>query len=110
MIKKVEAAPSIEEAEEKMPVRMIQGLGIVAPYILIVWVILSIVLIPYHPLDHFPSKMSPYVKDHHVVATRILIHKAEKGVWIYQIFNGELPPSLDDLSAQGILQTRDLLD
>lgn len=110
LIKKVEAAVSLEEQEEKMPVRMLQGLGIVAPYILIVWVILSVLLIPFHPLDHFPSKMSPYVKDHHVVATRILIHKAEKGVWIYQIFNGDLPPSLEAVAEENILQSKDLYD
>lgn len=110
LIKKVEVAPTVEEQEVETPLRIVQGLGIVAPYILVVWIIISFLLIPFHPLDHFPSKMSPYVKDHHVVATRILIHKAEKGVWIYQIFNGELPTSLDKLAEQGILQTKDLLD
>lgn len=110
LIKKVEAAPSLQEEEKGKQKRIVQGLGIVAPYILIIWVVLSFLLIPFHPLDHFPSKMSPYVKDHHVVATRLLIHKAEKGVWLYQIFNGELPRSLDNLAEQWILQSKDLLD
>lgn len=109
LIKKVEAAKVIEE-EEKTPVKIIQGLGVIAPYILAIWVILSFLLIPIHPLDYFPSKRSPYVKDHHVVATRILIHKAEKGVWIYQIFNGDLPSSLEKLSEERILPPKDLLD
>lgn len=110
LIKKVEAPKEIEEAEEKIPVKIIQGLGAIAPYILAIWIIISFLLIPIHPLDYFPSKRSPYVKDHHVVATRILIHKAEKGIWIYQIFNRDLPSSLEKLAEERILQTKDLLD
>jgi DNA-binding Lrp family transcriptional regulator len=109
LIKQV-AAPIPEEEEVKKKFSVLRGLGAVGMYILIIWVIVSVLLIPIHPLDYYPSSSSSYIKDHHVVATRILIHRVQHGVWIYQMFYNDLPEKIEKVSEEGILPLDALKD
>lgn len=110
LIRPVQQPIAVEEVQVEKGFKLLEGLGVISPYVVTIWIILSILLIPLHPLDHFPTRFNPYVKDHHVVATRILIHRAERAVWIYQIFNGELPLNLEAVAQEGIMPIQGLTD
>jgi hypothetical protein len=110
LVKHTTVSDQALDAEEEGRFSLMQGLGSVAPYILTAWVALSVLLIPFHPLDRFPSPKSAYQKDHHVIATRILLHRAESAIWVYQLFNGELPPTLESVAQEGILPLSGLTD
>lgn len=99
-----------EEKEIKKRVTFGEALGAVGMYILIFWILLSIILLPFHPLDYLPNSQSSYVKDHHVVATRILLHRVQHGIWIYQIFHNELPQHIENIAEENILPMEALKD
>lgn len=110
LIKHATLVGESEEEEEEEKFNLMQGLGAVAIYLLIGWVAISVLLIPFHPLDRFPSGNSAYSRDHHVISTRILLHRAEAAIWVYQLFNGELPPTLESVAQEGILPLSGLAD
>ncbi|MEJ2367799.1 MAG: DUF4388 domain-containing protein [Acidobacteriota bacterium] len=74
------------------------------------WLLISVLLIPFHPLDHFPGPNTPATRDRSVIQTRILLHRVVRAIEIFRVRYGRLPDSLDELARLGVLPLSGIYD
>ncbi len=75
-----------------------------------VWVGISILLLPFHPLDHLPWVDSAAQRDHKVLESRLIVQKVSQAVQLYLFRTGHLPNSLEELARSGYIPMRNLED
>lgn len=83
--------------------------GIIAP-LFWGWLALSVLLLPFHPLDHLPWMESAVNRDEQTLRTRLTLRRVTEAITLYKLRNGRIPPSLGVLAKDGYIPMRSLAD
>jgi hypothetical protein len=75
-----------------------------------VWVLISVVMLPFHPLDYLPWVDSPAKRDRMALTTKLELQRVAQSIQLYQLRTGRLPQSLEELARSGYLPMRNLED
>jgi hypothetical protein len=104
--------PSVTEAPEESKVRGVSpdAVGRIVGALFCVWLVVSVVLLPFHPLDYVPWANNPYRRDRLVLESRIRLQEVTRAIHIHQLRSGTLPLTLDDLVRSGFLSRGLTLD
>jgi DNA-binding XRE family transcriptional regulator len=78
--------------------------------ILWAWIGLSVLLLPFHPLDHLPWGDRSAQRDRMVLDTRLKLQRVCQSIREYELRTGHLPANLSVLVQEGNLPPRDLVD
>ncbi len=97
--------PAAAEAPLEAKRRMVSpdALGRVVAALAVVWFAISLLLLPFHPLDYLPSSNSPYSRDRLILESRLKLQGVTRAIHVFQLRNGRLPTSLDELVRVGYL-------
>ena len=97
--------PSVTEAPEEAKRRAVspEALGRVIGVLFSFWLVVSVVLLPFHPLDYLPWANSPYRRDRLVLESRIRLQEVTKSIHLFQLRSGKVPANLDELVRAGFL-------
>ncbi len=102
-----------EETGEAEPRRFLFSAGaldgIIAP-LFWGWLVLSVLLVPFHPLDHLPWMESAVRRDEQTLRTRLTLRSVSEAITLYKLRNGRLPASLGVLAKDGYIPMRSLAD
>ena len=79
------------------------ALGKVVGILFGVWLVISVLLLPVHPLDYLPRANSPYQRDRLVLESRLRLQEAARAIHLFQLRSGRLPTALDELVRVGFL-------
>jgi hypothetical protein len=79
------------------------ALGRVVAALAAVWLVVSVLLLPVHPLDHVPRANSPRSRDRMALESRLRLQSVTRSVHLFQLRKGRLPAALDELVRAGFL-------
>jgi len=102
LIKSV-AAPGEEEEEPK---RLFSPMAALIAFIwplLLFWILISVVLLPYHPLSHLPVGNEPTRRSYDTLFARIQLEKIQRAIFVFEMREGRLPTQLKELSDKGYI-------
>lgn len=74
------------------------------------WIALSIALLPLHPLDHLPWGAGRGDLERDVILKRESLQRVAYAIQVFQIRNGRLPNTLEELARGGYMPMRNLSD
>ncbi|MGC8723713.1 MAG: DUF4388 domain-containing protein [Acidobacteriota bacterium] len=74
------------------------------------WIGLSVLLLPFHPLDHLPWADRSAQRDRMVLDTRLKLQRVCQSIREYELRTGRLPANLSVLVQEENLPPRDLVD
>ncbi len=100
-----------EEAEEaRRPLVPTAALSSILTPLFWLWLAISVILMPFHPLDHLPWVNSAARRDRMVLESRLGLQRVSQAIQLYLLKTGKLPASLDDLARGGYMPMRGLAD
>ncbi len=100
-----------EEAEEaRRPLVPTAALSSILTPLFWLWLAISVILMPFHPLDHLPWVNSAARRDRMVLESRLGLQRVSQAIQLYLLKTGKLPVSLDDLARGGYMPMRGLAD
>jgi hypothetical protein len=100
----VEAPP---EPKRLVPVTT---LGYILAPLFWAWLGVSVLLLPFHPLDHLPWASGSARWDRMVLNNKLRLEQVSQVIQVYLLRTGKLPASLDDLAREGYVSMRTLAD
>lgn len=68
-----------------------------------IFLVASVVLLPFHPFGHFPGASSDFARDHKIIQSRMALQRAVAAVYAFKLQEGRLPQSLDEVTNRGLL-------
>jgi hypothetical protein len=74
------------------------------------WIACSLALLPFHPLDHMPWVSDGGDGERAVLMKRSSLQRVSLAIQVFQMRNGRLPATLDELARGGYMPMRNLAD
>ncbi len=74
------------------------------------WIAVSLVLIPFHPLDHMPWMNGPLKQDREILQTQQELQQIAGAITLYEMKNSRLPSSIKVLVRNGYIPMRRMED
>ena len=96
-----------EEPRRLVPVTT---LGYILAPLFWAWLGVSVLLLPFHPLDHLPWASGSARWDRMVLNNKLRLQQVSESIQVYLLRTGKLPGSLDDLAREGYMPMRSLAD
>jgi len=102
LIRAVVPSAEAEEAPRRLFSPMAVLAGILTPLVL-VWVGISIVLTPYHPLNHFPTSDNKAHRAMDTYRARAQLQTIQGAITLFRMREGRYPKNLEEMAARGYI-------
>ncbi len=104
--------PTIAEApvEEKRRMVSPDSLGKIVAFLAAAWLVVSVLLLPFHPLDYLPIGNTPYKRDRIILESRLRLQGVARAIHLFQLRKGHLPAALDEVVQAHFLPMSGILD
>lgn len=110
LIQPVATGLSEMEEEEAKPISAQAVLDRVLMPAFWVFLVASVLLLPFHPFGHFPGSASDFARDQKIIQSRMALQRAVSAVYAFRLQEGRLPKTLDEVTNRGLLPLSGMMD